>query len=126
MKGFGSNEMETVVDPELAVGHLVFKVADLKRRGQFYSNLGLPPFAIDEEVAIIELRGGTYPVIGPVSMPRAGSLPTSGLVVPYPQRPKRSCRQACLWFPKIPNAQPFGTRRTGTILVASTVGQIVK
>ena len=72
MKGFGSNEMETVVDPELAVGHLVFKVADLKRRGQFYSNLGLPPFAIDEEVAIIELRGGTYPVIGPVSMPRAG------------------------------------------------------
>jgi catechol 2,3-dioxygenase-like lactoylglutathione lyase family enzyme len=60
MNGFGSSEMQTIVDPELAVGHLVFKVADLKRSCQFYSNLGLPPFAIDEEVAIIELRGGTH------------------------------------------------------------------
>jgi catechol-2,3-dioxygenase len=60
MNGFGSSEMKTVVDPELAVGHLVFKVADLKSSCQFYSNLGLPPFAIDEEAAIIELRGGTH------------------------------------------------------------------
>jgi len=60
MNGFGSSEMKTVVDPELAVGHLVLKVADLKRSCQFYSNLGLPPFAIDEEMAIIELRGGTH------------------------------------------------------------------
>jgi catechol-2,3-dioxygenase len=60
MNGFGSSEMNTVVDPELAVGHLVFKVANLKSSCQFYSNLGLPPFAIDEEVAIIELRGGTH------------------------------------------------------------------
>ncbi|HSZ00959.1 MAG TPA: VOC family protein [Terriglobales bacterium] len=52
--------MKTVVDPELTVGHLVFKVADLKTSCQFYSNLGLPPFAIDEEAAIIELRGGTH------------------------------------------------------------------
>jgi len=60
MTGSGSSEMKTVVDQELAVGHLVFKVADLKSSCQFYSNLGLPPFAIDEEVAIIELRGGTH------------------------------------------------------------------
>src|ERR1700691_4394690 len=53
-------EMKTVVDPELAVAHLVFKVADLKSSCQFYSNLGLPPFAIEEKVAIIELRGGTH------------------------------------------------------------------
>ena len=52
--------MKTVVDSELAVAHLVFKVADLKSSCQFYSNLGLPPFAIDEKVAIIELRGGTH------------------------------------------------------------------
>jgi catechol-2,3-dioxygenase len=52
----------TVVDPELAVAHLVFKVADLKRSCQFYSNLGLPPFAIieEEKAAIVELRGGTH------------------------------------------------------------------
>src|ERR1700723_2696535 len=54
------SEMKTVVDPELAVAHLVFKVADLKSSCQFYSNLGLPPFVIEEKVAIIELRGGTH------------------------------------------------------------------
>src|ERR1700686_1940696 len=60
MSGLGLSEMKTVVDSELAVGHLVFKVADIKRSCQFYSNLGIPPFAIDANVAIIELRGGTH------------------------------------------------------------------
>src|SRR5580704_1139601 len=62
MTGLGSSEMKTVGAPGLAVAHLVFKVADLKRSCQFYANLGLPPFAIieDEHVAIVELRGGTH------------------------------------------------------------------
>jgi catechol 2,3-dioxygenase-like lactoylglutathione lyase family enzyme len=60
MTGIGVSEMKTVVDSELAVAHLVFKVADLKSSCEFYSNLGLPPFAIDGKVAIIELRGGTH------------------------------------------------------------------
>ena len=60
MTDLGLSEMKTVVDSELAVAHLVFKVADLKSSCQFYSNLGLPPFAIDEKVAIVELRGGTH------------------------------------------------------------------
>src|ERR1700692_1431692 len=60
MTGLGLSEMKTVVDSELAVAHLVFKVADLKTSCQFYSNLGIPPFAIDGKVAIIELRGGTH------------------------------------------------------------------
>ena len=60
MTGSGLSEMKTVVDSELAVAHLVFKVADLKSSCQFYSNLGIPPFAIDGEVALIELRGGTH------------------------------------------------------------------
>jgi catechol-2,3-dioxygenase len=60
MTGLGLSKMKTVVDSELAVAHLVFKVADLKSSCQFYSNLGIPPFAIDEKVAIIELRGGTH------------------------------------------------------------------
>ena len=60
MTGLGLSEMKTAVDSELAVAHLVFKVADLKSSCQFYSNLGLPPFAIEEKVAIIELRGGTH------------------------------------------------------------------
>jgi catechol-2,3-dioxygenase len=60
MTSLGSSEMKTVVDSELAVAHLVFRVADLKSSCQFYSNLGIPPFAIDGNVALIELRGGTH------------------------------------------------------------------
>jgi len=60
MTGLGLSEMKTTVDLELAVAHLVLKVADLKSSSQFYSNLGIPPFAIEEKVAIIELRGGTH------------------------------------------------------------------
>ena len=63
MTGLGSSEMKTVVDSELAVAHLVFRVADLKRSCQFYSNLGLPPFFIEEKVAIIELCGGTHLIL---------------------------------------------------------------
>ena len=69
MAGLGLNEMKTVVDSELAVAHLVFKVADLKSSCQFYSKLGLPPFATDEKVAIIELRGGTHLLLLSVDEP---------------------------------------------------------
>jgi catechol-2,3-dioxygenase len=69
MTGSGLSEMKTVVDSELAVAHLVFKVADLKSSCQFYSNLGIPPFAIDEKVAIIELRGGTHLLLLEVDQP---------------------------------------------------------
>ena len=63
MAGLGVSEMKTAVDSELAVAHLVLKVADLKSSCQFYSNLGIHPFFIDEEVAIIELRGGTHLIL---------------------------------------------------------------
>ena len=69
MTGLGLSEMKTVVDSELAVAHLVFKVADLKSSCQFYSNLGLPPFYIEEKVAIIELRGGTHLLLLSVDEP---------------------------------------------------------
>src|SRR5580700_10027177 len=60
MTGLGSSGLQAVVDSELAVGHLAFKVADLKSSCQFYADLGIPPFAIEEKIAIIELRGGTH------------------------------------------------------------------
>jgi catechol 2,3-dioxygenase-like lactoylglutathione lyase family enzyme len=60
MSGLGLRETKTVVDSELAVGHLVFKVANLESSCEFYSSLGIPPFTIEERVAIIELRGGTH------------------------------------------------------------------
>jgi catechol 2,3-dioxygenase-like lactoylglutathione lyase family enzyme len=63
MTGLALSEMKTAADLELAVAHLVFKVADLKRSCQFYSNLGIPPFFADQEVAIVELRGGTHLIL---------------------------------------------------------------
>src|SRR5580698_5987429 len=69
MAGLGLSEGKTVVDSELAVAHLVFKVADLKSSCRFYSNLGIPPFAMDERVAIIELRGGTHLLLLEVDQP---------------------------------------------------------
>ena len=77
MTGLGLNEMKTVVDSELAVAHLVFKVADLKSSCQFYSNLGLPPFATDEKVAIIELRGGTHLLLLSVDEPTGEDIAES-------------------------------------------------
>ena len=69
MTGLALSEMKTAADLELAVAHLVFKVADLKSSCQFYSNLGIPPFFNDEEVAIIELRGGTHLLLLSVDEP---------------------------------------------------------
>jgi catechol-2,3-dioxygenase len=77
MTGLGLSEMRTVVDSELAVAHLVLKVADLKSSCQFYSKLGLPPFATDDKVAIIELRGGTHLLLLSVDEPAGEGIAES-------------------------------------------------
>ena len=77
MTDLGLSEMKTVVDSELAVAHLVVKVADLKRSCQFYSNLGIPPFAIDGKVALIELRGGTHLLLLEVDQLAGGDVAES-------------------------------------------------
>jgi catechol 2,3-dioxygenase-like lactoylglutathione lyase family enzyme len=63
MTSLALSAMKTAAGLELAVAHLVFKVADLKSSCQFYSSLGIPPFFTDEEAAIIELRGGTHLIL---------------------------------------------------------------
>ena len=77
MTGKGLGEMKAIVDSDLAVAHLVLKVADLKGSCQFYSNLGLPPFATDEGVAIIELRGGTHLLLMSADHPAGGDVAES-------------------------------------------------
>ena len=77
MTGLGLSEMKTVVDSELAVAHLFFKVAYLKGSCQFYSKLGLPPFATDDKVAIIELRGGTHLLLLSVDEPAGEEIAES-------------------------------------------------
>ena len=46
--------------PEAAFGHFVMKVDDINISYQFYTKLGLRPFGIYPDLAIIELRGGTH------------------------------------------------------------------
>jgi catechol 2,3-dioxygenase-like lactoylglutathione lyase family enzyme len=46
--------------PAAAFAHFVLKVNDLDTSYQFYTTLGLRPFGILPELAIIELRGGTH------------------------------------------------------------------
>jgi catechol-2,3-dioxygenase len=85
MTGLGLSEMKTAVELELAVAHLVLKVADLNNSCQFYSNLGIPPFAVEEKVAIIELRGGTHLLLLEVD-PLAGEGVAQSLTGQFHQR----------------------------------------
>ena len=52
-------------------------MADLKRSCEFYSNLGIPPFAIDGKVALIELRGGTHLLLLEVDQMAGGDVAES-------------------------------------------------
>ena len=46
--------------PAAAFGHFVMKVNDIDVSYQFYTKLGLRPFGIFPDLAIIELKGGTH------------------------------------------------------------------
>jgi catechol 2,3-dioxygenase-like lactoylglutathione lyase family enzyme len=46
--------------PAAAFGHFVMKVNNINSSYQFYTKLGLRPFGIFPDLAIIELRGGTH------------------------------------------------------------------
>jgi catechol 2,3-dioxygenase-like lactoylglutathione lyase family enzyme len=46
--------------PAAAFGHFIMKVNDIDISYQFYTKLGLRPFGIFPDLAIIELRGGTH------------------------------------------------------------------
>jgi catechol 2,3-dioxygenase-like lactoylglutathione lyase family enzyme len=46
--------------PAAAFGHFVMKVNDIDVSYKFYAKLGLRPFGIFPDLAVIELRGGTH------------------------------------------------------------------
>jgi catechol 2,3-dioxygenase-like lactoylglutathione lyase family enzyme len=46
--------------PTVAFGHFVMKVRDIDISYQFYTKLGLRPFGIYPDLAVVELRGGTH------------------------------------------------------------------
>ena len=46
--------------PAAAFGHFVMKVDNIDTSYQFYTKLGLRPFGIFPDLAVVELRGGTH------------------------------------------------------------------
>jgi uncharacterized glyoxalase superfamily protein PhnB len=46
--------------PAAALGHFVMRVSSVETSYQFYAKLGLRPFGMFPDVAVIELRGGTH------------------------------------------------------------------
>ena len=47
----------------LSAGHIVVLVEDLQRSAQFYDRIGLPAFMVTDDIAIVELRGGTHLIL---------------------------------------------------------------
>lgn len=51
--------------PQVAVGHVTLSVSDIDASYKFYVDAGLRPFAKDEEIAILEMAGGTHLILFP-------------------------------------------------------------
>lgn len=52
--------MEPSLRPSISIGHVMLKVSDVPRSADFYGSLGLRPVFQREDMAILELRGGTH------------------------------------------------------------------
>ena len=54
---------EEQTPPPIAIGHVTLRVSDVSLAADFYRALGLRPILKREELAILELRGGTHLVL---------------------------------------------------------------
>ena len=54
---------EEQMPPPIAIGHVTLRVSDVGLAADFYRSLGLRPILRREELAILELRGGTHLVL---------------------------------------------------------------
>lgn len=64
--------------PPLWIGHVILRVPDIAKTMDFLVKLGMRPIEQYEEVAILELRGGTHLVLL-----RAGEPPREGAKAPF-------------------------------------------
>ena len=49
--------------PAVAVGHVFFAATDVAAAGRWFRAVGLRPIALDDDFAVLELRGGTHLVV---------------------------------------------------------------
>ena len=58
-------ETEADARPPLWSGHIFVPARDLAASSRFYEAIGMRPVFVSEEIAVLELRGGTHLIIRP-------------------------------------------------------------
>ena len=67
--------------PPVAVGHVRLPVADVGAAARWLEGVGLRPIATMEELAVLELRGGTHVVVRKTEPPAPGTPAPFDLMV---------------------------------------------
>jgi hypothetical protein len=72
--------MSQTVDqrPPVAVGHVWFRATDVAAAERWLQTVGLRPIFADDELAVLELRGGTHVVVRSAEQP-----PQPGAAAPF-------------------------------------------
>lgn len=69
--------------PSVAIGHVILRVADPRRGAAFYTALGMRSIWEADEMAILELRGGTHLMLfKAVEKPPGKTIDAFDLMVP--------------------------------------------
>ena len=63
--------------PPVAVGHVRLSVKDVGAAARWLETVGLRPIVTRDELAVLELRGGTHVVV------RAAEVPPPGTIAPF-------------------------------------------
>ena len=72
---------ETDLRPPVAVGHVRIKVRDIGAAARWLETVGLRPIVTRDEIAVLELRGGTHVVVFPAEPPAPGTAAPFDLMV---------------------------------------------
>jgi hypothetical protein len=67
--------------PPIAVGHVRLPCSDVTAAARWLENVGLRPIVTREELAVLELRGGTHVVVRKTEPPAAGTAAPFDLMV---------------------------------------------
>ncbi len=68
--------------PQVAVGHISLTVSNIEASHQFYVDAGLRSFAKGDDLAILEMAGGTHLILFPRGGPEEGQAQSLDLMIP--------------------------------------------
>jgi catechol 2,3-dioxygenase-like lactoylglutathione lyase family enzyme len=67
--------------PQVAVGHITLTVSNVEASHQFYVDAGLRSFAKGDDLAILEMAGGTHLILFPRGGPEEGQARSLDLMI---------------------------------------------